>query len=123
MRKRLLILTSMSLMALLMLGCTLQANTLSEAPRLKYQGWGTAFAQMSEIREFDGKLARLRILGKSDQPGELIAMHLWPLGDLDLGLLGIRAKLFVLEAGTGTLLYYPQPEGETIEDTLKEATE
>ena len=102
-------------------GCTLKVNTYAEAPTLDFQGWGTAFAQISEIRDYDGQLARLRILGNADQPGELIAMHPWPIGDLDLGLLGIRGKFLVLEGGAGTLLYFPQPEGEEVEDTLHQA--
>jgi hypothetical protein len=89
-------------------GCvSVRLGTGEEPPSFAVKGAGTAYAAMPGVTPYDGTILSFDLFRGGANSGELVSLHLWPIGGIDLGLLGIRAKFFPWEAGAGTLFYNP----------------
>lgn len=98
------------LAAFLFTGCAeIRLGTDSNAPVFEMKGVGTAYATVTEVPPYDGTILRGSIFRGGANTGELASVSIWPLGELGLGLLGIRGRLFAFEGAVGTLFYQPQP--------------
>ncbi|HOE95280.1 MAG TPA: hypothetical protein PLS90_15100 [Candidatus Sumerlaeota bacterium] len=91
-------------------GCiSLRIGTDNEPPDFKIDGIGSAYATVTDIPAYDGTVVRFDLFRGGANTGELASFYIWPLGGLDLGLLGARLRLLPLEMGAGTLFYQPGP--------------
>lgn len=123
MKSKLLLFIAMTA-AVILSGCArLAIGTGEEPPDFTFKGWGKAYVRISEIPKYDGNILDIRLMQSDPHSGELVDINLWPLMELDLGLFGIRGKLFAFEAAAGTLFYYPDPENPDIEDLEVKAEE
>ncbi len=95
--------------ALMLNGCAmLQLGVDMESPDFTVES-PDAYATISDIPNFNGSIATASILGGGDSTGRLLHLSLWPLGQVELGVLGAQAKILMLDAGFGALWYVPQP--------------
>ena len=88
----------------------------AEPLEFEMEGWGNAFATMGDLPEYDGAILQAHLFRGGKRTGEIAAIDIWPILGLDLGVLGLRGRLFNLEAGAGTLFYRPLPHTELIAD-------
>ena len=110
MRMRTLTLVAVLGCALLTTGCVkLKLGTDKGPGTWTVEDAGRAYAKYSGIESYNGTIAHARLLSAEHAEGELLSIGIWPLAQLDLGLLGVRAKLLGAEAAAGTLFYRPGP--------------
>lgn len=94
-------------------GCvSFRIGSDAEPPEFQWQGWGNAFATAGSLPEYDGAIVAAHLFRGGKHTGEIAAIDIWPVLGLDLGVLGLRGRLFNLEAGAGTLFYEPRPHTE-----------
>lgn len=99
--------------ALLCSGCiALQIGTDAEPPEFEMKSWGNAFGTIGDLPEYDGAILSAHLFRGGKRTGEIAAIDIWPVIGVDVGVLGLKARLFNLEAGAGTLFYQPRPETE-----------
>ncbi|MCE5228238.1 hypothetical protein LLG95_01395 [bacterium] len=92
----------------LLTGCVnFRIGTETEMPDLTVKLPGSAYADYVGVPAYSGTILHGAILPGGERSGELIALHMWPIGGLDLGLIGARVNILGAEAGAGTLLYAP----------------
>ena len=101
------ILTS-SLAVLVCAGCAEIRIGTSKEPIFEMEGLGTAYVTATGVPEYDGTILRANILRGGAHTGEIASASVWPLAELGIGVLGIRARVVMLEAAVGTLLYQPR---------------
>lgn len=93
-------------------GCmSVRAGLGGETPSFQIDGLGTAYAAMPGVSAYNGNILTFDLFRERGVPGEWIRLGIWPLGGIDLGLLGVRLKLLPFEVGAGTLFYQPRKAG------------
>ena len=95
---------------LLLTSClSLEIKAKDKPLRLNMEGLASGYASYSGIRPWNGTLVDLGLLRNTRQDNELVSVEIWPLLDVGVGLVGMRAKVLPFEAGLGTLAYQPRP--------------
>lgn len=98
-------------------GCvSFRIGSDAEPPEFEMKGWGNAFATIGELPDYDGAVVSAHLFRGGKHTGEIAAIDIWPVLGIDVGVLGLRGRLFNLEAGVGTLFYQPGPRTEWIAD-------
>lgn len=98
-------------------GCvSFRIGSDAEPPEFQWRGWGNAFGTIGSLPDYDGAIVSAHLFRGGKYTGEIAALDIWPLLGLDVGVLGVRGRLFNLEGGVGTLFYEPQPRTEWIAD-------
>ncbi len=101
------------LVAVVLGGCvSFRIGSDAEPPEFRWQGWGNAFGTIGSLPEYDGAILSAHLFRGGKHTGEIAAIDIWPVLGLDVGVLGLRGRLFNLEAGAGTLFYEPRPRTE-----------
>lgn len=96
---------------IMMTGCVSLEIKAQDCPlRLDMDGLASGHASYSGIRSWDGSLVNIGLLGNSRQNNELASVELWPLIDVGVGVVGVRAKVLAFELGLGMLAYQPKPQ-------------
>jgi hypothetical protein len=90
-------------------GCGVRVGTDVEPPQFAIKDAGSAYCKVRQIPKYDGTVVAAHVFRSGQHTGEIASLWTWPLGGLDLGLLGIRLKLLGLETGAGTLFFQPEP--------------
>lgn len=105
--------SSLFLAAALLGGCvSFRIGSDAEPPEFRFQGWGNAFGTIGSLPEYDGAILSAHLFRGGKYTGEIAAIDIWPVLGLDVGVLGLRGRLFNLEAGAGTLFYEPHSQTE-----------
>jgi hypothetical protein len=98
-------------------GCVaVRIGTDAEPPEFEMKSWGNAFATIGDLPEYDGAIVAAHLFRGGKRTGEIAAIDIWPVLGVDVGVLGLRVRLFNLEAGAGTLFYRPRPMTEFLAD-------
>ena len=93
-------------------GCmSLRAGLGGETPSFAIDGVGSAYAAAPGVPAYNGNILTFDLFRERGVPGEWMRLGIWPIGGIDLGLLGIRLRLLPFEAGAGTLFYQPRSGG------------
>ncbi len=101
------------LSAIALNGCvSITVGTDGEPPEFTMKDWGNAFATAGSVPKFDGHILAAHLFRGGKYTGEIAAIDIWPIVGLNVGVLGLKARLFNLEAGAATLFYHPGPETE-----------
>lgn len=99
------------LTAMVMLsGCvSFRIGTDTAPPAFKLSLPGSAYADYPGVPKYDGTIMRASLFRGGEYSGELFSLNIWPIGGIDLGLIGARLNLLGGEVGLGTLFYAPEP--------------
>ncbi len=89
--------------------CGLKFGTDVEPPDFHMDKPGNAYFKVSQIPDYNGTILGAHIFRSGQHTGEIASLWAWPVGGLDVGLLGARLKLFGMETGAGTLFFQPEP--------------
>lgn len=90
-------------------GCiAVSLGTDASPPTFESHGWGSAYAAVTHVPDYDGTILGATLFRGGENTGELASIEIWPLGEFGVGLLGLRARLFNGEVGAGTLFYQPR---------------
>lgn len=112
------------LAATLLAGCVqVRIGTDAEPPKFEMKGWGNVFATVGDLPEYDGAVLTANLFRGGPRTGEIAALDIWPVFGINFGVLGLRARVFNLEAGAGTLFYQPRPATEWDADAEAEVPE
>ena len=96
-------------------GCmSVSIGTDSKEKSVEVNGLASAYASLSGIEPYDDTIFEANLLGDSGRPGELAGLKLWPVGEVNIGLLGAQVKIVPFEAGIGVLSYTPQAIGPNL---------
>ncbi|MEZ5966668.1 MAG: hypothetical protein R3F56_22715 [Planctomycetota bacterium] len=74
----------------------------------RMRGFGTAYAAMPGIDDYDGKIIRVGLLSRSPAGAQLAGIEVWPLFSVGVGLVGARVRVLPFEIGAGLLFYHPK---------------
>lgn len=70
-------------------------------------GLVSGYLSFNALPPYQGEVIDLGILAGTGRAWELAHLDVWPVGGIGLGLVGFRARLLMVEAALGTLIYHP----------------
>lgn len=77
---------------------------------VEMHGLARAHVALTHLMPYRGRILDLETFEGDD----LVALELWPLADLGVGFVGVRAKLLYLDAGAGILGYDARLAGQPV---------
>lgn len=96
------------LAALMAAGCVSVRVGTDDPSQIRLAGLATGYATLSALPDYDGTLLKAGTLGHADRDGEIVAVDLWPIAGVGVGLVGLRLRLLALETAVGSLFYHPE---------------
>ena len=104
-------LLSLALIATAMSACTTANMNVKDTPPefpdpLALDG----YFNTDGLREYDGDIIDLSILGTGARKGELLHVGIWPFVGVGVGALGVRIQILPFDFGLGTIFYEPSAE-------------
>lgn len=103
-------LLSVALLALSLPSCIGVSVGTDDEEFFRIKGLGTAYAALPGIDDYDGKIVKIGLLGRSPGGGQLAGVEIWPLLKVGVGFVGAQVRVLPLELGAGVLFYHPSPE-------------
>lgn len=99
-----------ALLALALPSCIGVSVGTDDEEFFRIKGLGTAYAALPGIDDYDGKIVKIGLLGRSPGGGQLAGIEIWPLLKVGVGFVGAQVRVLPLELGAGVLFYHPSPE-------------
>ncbi|MBM4013579.1 MAG: hypothetical protein FJ293_01255 [Planctomycetes bacterium] len=88
--------------------CHVHAGAASNPDRVEIAGPGVLYATADAWRRWNGNVLEIGLFD-GERDGELLSIDLGPLAGIGIGVVGLRARLLMLEVGAATLCHDPLP--------------
>ena len=90
-------------------GClSISIGTESRPERFQVEGLASGYLTASALGPYDGTFFDFGLFHKTQRPGEIVSVDLWPIVGAGVGVVGARVRLFAIEFGLGALFYHPK---------------